>query len=77
MRTETAAPTKEKYRGTELTTHTFGDITLRGFMDDKDNPFFVAADVANGRNTARRTSVWSDPTDSAILTRKVFTAMLG
>ena len=33
--------------GTELTTHTFGDITLRGFMDDKDNPFFVAADVAN------------------------------
>lgn len=32
--------------GTELTTHTFGDITLRGFMDDKDNPFFVAADVA-------------------------------
>ena len=33
--------------GTELTTHTFGDITLRGFMDDNDNPFFVAADVAN------------------------------
>ena len=33
--------------GTELTTHTFGGITLRGFMDDNDNPFFVAADVAN------------------------------
>ena len=47
MGTETAVPTKEKYMGTELTTHTFGDITLRGFMDDKDNPFFVAADVAN------------------------------
>ena len=31
---------------TEITTHTFGDITLRGFMDDNDNPFFVAADVA-------------------------------
>ena len=30
----------------QLVTHTFGDITLRGFMDDNDNPFFVAADVA-------------------------------
>ena len=30
----------------QLVTHTFGDITLRGFMDDEGNPLFVAADVA-------------------------------
>ena len=48
METDTATPTKEKRMETnlQLVTHTFGDITLRGFMDDNDNPFFVAADVA-------------------------------
>ena len=48
MGTDTATPTKEKRMETnlQLVTHTFGDITLRGFMDDNDNPFFVAADVA-------------------------------
>lgn len=31
---------------TEITTHTFGDIELRGFTDENGNPLFVAADVA-------------------------------
>ena len=31
---------------TEITTHTFGDIELRGFTDENGDPLFVAADVA-------------------------------
>ena len=38
----------------------------------------IAEELGNeGEKQERRTSAWSDPTDSEILTRKVFTAMLG